>query len=509
MTRPLRIAFARIAQESNALSPVRTTVDDFRRFHFLEGAALLDACRPWRTEARKFMRNAELSGFVKAARAAGDVECVPLFSAWAIPGGPLNAATFEYFRDALVDGLKRAGPLDGLFLSLHGAMNVDGVRDPEAEFVRAARSVVGEAPIGATFDLHGQLTGDKVEGIDVFVAYRTNPHRDHAKVGRKAGELLVRTIRGEIRPASAWRTLPMLLGGGPTVDFMKPMRGVYAEMDRMERDPRVLSTNLFMCHLWNDHPDLGWSAHVTTDGDPALAERLAEEIADLAWAVKDQMPPTFLSPEEALAKVREARLRRKLGTVTICDASDVVTAGSTGESTRLLEVFLRDGAGLETLVPLRDPVAVKALWETPVGEAARVQVGGRLDPARNVGLEVEGVVRAKLDQDVVGKMVALQVDHVTLVLTEGMAAAIRPAFYTELGLSVWKADVVVVKTLFPFRIFFLPYSRLSLYVKTEGITDFDAAYQLDFADPMHPRDTVHDWRPADRRRRGVDRDARA
>lgn len=503
MSRPLRIAFARIAQESNALSPVRTTLEDFHRFHFMEGPALLDACGPRGVEAKKFMRNAELSGFVKAARAAGDVECVPLFSAWAIPGGPLDRETFEYFRDRLVADLDAAGPVDGLFLSLHGAMNVDGELDPEARFVEAARAVIGEAPIGASFDLHGQMTRDKVGGLDVFTAYRTNPHRDHAKTGRKAGDLLIRTLRGEIRPSTAWRTLPMLLGGGPTVDFMKPMRHVYAEMDRLERDPRVLSTNLFMCHLWNNHPDLGWSTHVITDGEPELAERLAEEIADIAWAVKDQMPPTFLSPEAALAKVREARLRRKLGTVCICDASDVVTAGATGESTRLLEVFLRDGHGLRTLIPLRDPVAVAALYDKGVGDTVSMQVGGRLDPARNDGLRVEGTLLAKKDQDVVGKMVALDLGHVVLVLTEGMAAAVKPAFYTELGLSVWKADVVVVKTLFPFRIFFLPYARLSLYVKTEGITDFDAAYELEFADAMHPRDEVHDWRPADRRRRGA------
>ncbi len=503
MSRPLRIAFARIAQESNALSPVRTTFEDFERFHFMEGAALLDACGPWSTEAKKFMRNAELSGFVKAARADGAVEPVPLFSAWAIPGGPLDMATFEHFRDRLVTDLKAAGPLDGLFLSLHGAMNVDGELDPEARLVEAARTVIGDTPVGASFDLHGNLTRDKVAALDVFVAYRTNPHRDHAKVGRKAGELLIRTIRGDIQPTSAWRTLPMLLGGGPTVDFMKPMRGVYAEMDRLERDGRVLSTNLFMCHLWNNHPDLGWSVHVTTDGDQALAEQLAEEIADLAWAVKDQMPPTFLSPEEALEKVRDARLRRKLGTVCICDASDVVTAGSTGESTRLLEVFLAQGQGLETLIPLRDPVAVEALWQAPIGETVSLEVGGRLDPARNAGLHIAGTVLARKDQDVVGRMVALDLGHVTLVLTEGMAAAVKPAFFTELGLSVFKADVVVVKTLFPFRIFFLPYARMSLYVKTDGITDFDAAYELEFADPMHPRDTVYDWRPADRRRRGI------
>ena len=44
----------------------------------------------------------------------------------------------------------------------------------------------------------------------------------------------------------------------------------------------------------------------------------------------------------------------------------------------------------------------------------------------------------------------------------------------------------------------------SAFVKNAGwITDFDAAHEIQFAGPMHPRDAVHDWRPADRRRRAA------
>ena len=75
MSRPLRVAFARVAQESNALSPVRTTVEDFRAFHYAEGEHLLDICQPWRVEAKHFMRNAELSGFVKATKATRCMRC--------------------------------------------------------------------------------------------------------------------------------------------------------------------------------------------------------------------------------------------------------------------------------------------------------------------------------------------------------------------------------------------------------------------------------------------------
>ena len=44
MTR--RLAFARIAQETNTLSPVETTLEDFRSTHYLAGEALGRALAP-------------------------------------------------------------------------------------------------------------------------------------------------------------------------------------------------------------------------------------------------------------------------------------------------------------------------------------------------------------------------------------------------------------------------------------------------------------------------------
>ena len=79
----------------------------------------------------------------------------------------------------------------------------------------------------------------------------------------------------------------------------------------------------------------------------------------------------------------------------------------------------------------------------------------------------------------------------------------RPSFYTEVGLHPWHADIVMVKNFFPFLMFFLPYNRKTIFVRTHGATDFDAAFQLPFDGPMHPRDAVDDWRARDRQRRGL------
>jgi hypothetical protein len=77
----------------------------------------------------------------------------------------------------------------------------------------------------------------------------------------------------------------------------------------------------------------------------------------------------------------------------------------------------------------------------------------------------------------------------------------RPSFYTEVGLDPWRADIVMVKNFFPFLMFFLPYNRKTIFVRTHGTTDFDAAFGLPFDGPVHPRDHVDDWRERDQARR--------
>ncbi len=506
MSRRLRVAYARVAQETNALSPLRTTLDDFRRMHFVEGEALARGCARFGNEAPGFLRAAELSGFVDAARAAGRVESVPLFSAWAVPGAPLSREAFTTLRDRLGDELRTRGPFDAVFLSLHGSMGAEGSEDPDGELLATARAAVGAGvPIGASFDLHANMTAQRVNLADVMVAYRTNPHRDHANTGRRAGEILLRTARGAVKPVTAWRSLPMLLGGGNTLDFLAPMRPIFSRMTAMERSSRVLTASTFMCHPWLDMTEVGWSTLVTTDNDRALADALADELADRCWAVRNVPVPHAHTADEAIAIARDATFARRLGAVVLADASDVVTAGSTGDSTELLRALWERATDLRCYAPLRDPRAVATLRAHAVGDRVTLDVGGTLDPARYTPLRLEGVLRHKAHRaDYGGDVVVFEAGHLSLVITDAPPFTLKPSFYGAVGLDPWRADVLVVKNFFPFRIYFAPIARKTLYVKTHGVTDVDAAFTIPrIAAPVHPRDPVDAWRPVDRRRRGI------
>src|SRR5205085_5070286 len=121
---------------------------------------------------------------------------------------------------------------------------------------------------------------------------------DHADIGEKAGRIVFGTVLGELRPRMAWRSLPMILGGGKTIDFLAPMRAVFRAMRREERRG-CLGTSTFMVHPWNDNPALGWSTVAVTNDDIAGAERIAEELANMCWERRHQQPPEFPNASEA------------------------------------------------------------------------------------------------------------------------------------------------------------------------------------------------------------------
>jgi microcystin degradation protein MlrC len=503
--KPLRLAYARIAQETNALSPLRTELDDFHRVHYLEGDELDAVCAPGKTEAEGFLKNAELSGFIRGCSAQQvPVEAIPLMSAWAVPAGRLSTECMDTLSGRLKELLRAAGPVDGIYLCLHGAMRSEESTDPDGELIAMVRAIVGESvPVVVSLDLHAVMTPLKVESADALCAYKTNPHRDHKSVGKRCAQLLIDFVQHKRRPAVAWRSLPMLMGGGTTLEFLQPMRAIFKRMKEMEKDPRVLDVSAFMSQPWHDHPDLGWASYVVTDDDPDLAERLADELAQMLWATKDVPPPAFDTVEQGINKARSAKVARQFGAVFFSDTSDVVTAGAPGENTEVIRGLIEGASDLNCLTALRDEDAVDQLYGRPPGSGVVITVGGKIDPEVTKPITLKGVLVSSGETTGFGRAVVVRQGHVSVCITEKSPAVMKPAFYQELGLSVRKADIVVVKNFFPWRLFCALYNRKSVNVRTRGITDLDAAKVLDFADPMHPMDEVTDWRATDRRRRDL------
>jgi len=496
--RALRIAYGRIFHEACAFSPLRTVREDFERVHRVEGAALERATSLRGSELEGYLPAAELSGFAAAARAAGGVETVPLASSLAVPSGPVTEECWRWLTDDMIARLEAAGPVDGVYLALHGSMQVDGLSEaPESELLRRVREVVGdEVKIAVSLDLHANLSAGIVDQVDVLIGYRSNPHWDLAPTGFRAGNRLIRALRGQVEPVHAWRKLPMILGGGTSIDFLPPMRELFGWMKRLERkDPRVLSTSLFMVHPFTDADDLGWAVHVCTDGDAALAESLADELADRAWAKREVPIPDFLEASEAIEQARRSPLRR-LGPVTLIDCDDIVGAGGPGGNTHLARAILEHARDLKCLVPVHDPEAVEALWGEAIGATVDLTLKGTPGyempevPLRSATIEARTVGDS-------GRVVRLRIGETHLALSERPPLPIHPKFWTALGVNVREADLMVQKNFFHYRMFYVAHSFAHVPVKSDGATSLERVKHRDYRVPVFPSADPDGWRASD------------
>src|SRR4029078_474170 len=129
------------------------------------------------------------------------------------PSAQVTRDAYERIVDDLVDRLRRAGPVDGVYLDLHGAMVAEHFDDGEGELLERVRKVVGSGvPVVASLDLHANMTRAMLAHSDGLNAYCTYPHIDMAATGARAAGLLQRTIKAGAPMAKAMRALDFLTG---------------------------------------------------------------------------------------------------------------------------------------------------------------------------------------------------------------------------------------------------------------------------------------------------------
>ena len=134
--------------------------------------------------------------------------------AGAAPHGLVELDAYQALKQELISELERSLPVDGVYLSLHGAMEVEGIGMERAISTRAVRELVGESvPIVASLDLHGNIRPRIHRDDRPADRARTAPHRDGPETRRRALDHLVRCVRERIRPLSVMVKLPLLLPG--------------------------------------------------------------------------------------------------------------------------------------------------------------------------------------------------------------------------------------------------------------------------------------------------------
>ena len=470
----MRIAIAHIGQETSSFTPKVTTLDSYRNFGLYEGAEILE----------KDSTFGILGGFFEAAREENiDLVPLPTIRAWAGASGTLTAETLAWFEKKLADGLASLGQIDGFYFSQHGAAAAENEPDVEGRLLAVARSVIGpNIPIISPLDHHGNITALMMKHMNGLVGHRTQPHLPF-DTGKRAAQMLFATVRGDVKPTMGWRKIPLITHQEQFLTSKGPMKRWFDRAREMETMPGVLAASPFPMQPWLDVPEGGWTAVVTTDNDPALAQRLADELADMAWAMRDEFLVTESIP--AADAVRRAEQAAR-GLVIISDTGDSVFGGAPGDSTAILREMVAQQITSLALVPMVDPEVVNIAIKAGVGSEIHVRIGAKQSADYHQPLDLTAKVLAigggrieagviGIDSFDMGRAVLLAAGSVRIVVseTEGIGGN-HPIVYRHFGIEPADAKMVVLKTASNFQ-YYADMSSELIRADTAGATMSDLA----------------------------------
>ena len=333
-----RVAIAGFFLECNRWSPV-TTPAMFEQSVDLAGDALAAQLRGERPRLLP-----DTIGFVAAMDEAGPWVPVPTRVAGAQPGGPAEQPWFEALVGDIESRLRAAMPLDGVFITSHGAALTTALEDPDGELFSRIRAVVGpDVPVVAVLDLHANVTQKMTDALSALVAYRTNPHQDLRERGEEAAALMRRFLL-EGPGCVALRKLPLV---APSTSQLIAPGTVYAQLieeGQAALDAQVLNVSLFGGFALADSTTCGFAVAVTArQGARERAEQVAAQLAQRVWDERHRFVSRLVPLEQAVAQAVRAGLEGGPALI-LADVADNPGGGAGGNTVDLLRALLQAGA---------------------------------------------------------------------------------------------------------------------------------------------------------------------
>ena len=427
------IAILGFSLETNGFSPASTRAD-FEQSYLMRGAALEADIRSEHPRG-----NGTLPGFVREMNATGEWTMAPLTVAATSPGGPAEQAFFDAFLADVDAGLRAALPVDGVYISEHGAASTTGDFDPDGTLFERVRAIVGpEVPIVATLDLHANVSQRMVDTTDVLISYLTNPHVDQVARGIEAARAMRELLNG-MRTAKALVRIPLM---PPSVTLLTGVGESEADMQsgKLQRPygdliragqcligpaeagaASVLNVSISAGFFLTDSPKAGMTVVVTTRGDQAAANALARDLAQRAWDMRDRFVPKLVPMEEAVGRMMRACNDAQTAPVCLADVADNPGGGGRGNTTDLLRALLEAGARDVALAAFNDAALAAEAHQLGVGARFSARFNRAELHPMSAPLTASAQVMALSDGQLVGRRGSAQGRKIML----GKAAWIR------------------------------------------------------------------------------------
>lgn len=496
----MKFVIAQLQHETNTFSPVATPWESFGNGGPALGRDAYAAMKDTRLPMAAFLHLAEQAG----------AEVVTPFAAWANPSGPVDGAAYDRFCDLLCEAVSKG--CDAIFLDLHGAMVVaDRTDDGEGTLLERVRAVAPATPIAVSLDLHANVTDAMVRNATVIAGYKTYPHVDQYEAGQLAGSVLIRALRGEVKPVMAWGNRPLLAhtlcqntNEGPNKAFTDAARRAEAE--------GMLAASAFGGFQQADIRDAGISAVTVADGNLDAALTACERILDVGWAHRHDFIYRGEPLAGALARAKQMEAQFG-GPILLLDHADNCASGANQDTTYVLREALAQGMTGIAVGPTRDPEAVARMIDAGVGATVTLDVGGKIDmPAigrRGEPLRLTGVVRAITDGEYtvtgpqftgmrcyMGRTAVLDTGAAEIVVIERNQEPWDRAVFTSVGIDPARKRFLLLKSRMYFRPVFLPIAKGMVFCDAPGVgtSDWTAFEYRKLRRPIYPLDEFPEHR---------------
>lgn len=463
-----RIAIGGFLHETNTFGPSKATYEDFDGGsgygHIREGAEIFEHLSTV---------NAAIAGAIHEGRARG-WDMVPTLWCAASPSAHVTEDAFERITGRLLDLIAQAGPLDGVFLDLHGAMVTEHLDDGEGELLRRLRALIGpDVPVAVALDLHANVTPLMVDQADLLESYRTYPHIDMTATGARAAAVLAQMAATGERPEKAFLQAPFLTAIAWQSTWNEPARGLYARLEALAAEQTAMSFNMGFPAA--DFHDCGMSVLAYGPG----AQNAARAMMNAVEAAEPDFHGRVYSAAEGVAEaLRIAASARK--PVVLSDTQDNPGAGANSDTTGMLRAMLEAGAS-GAIGNLFDPAAARIAHQAGEGATLRLALGGHSRVPGDSPLEADYIVENLSDGIFtapgpfyggrvmeMGPSACLRIKDVRIALTSAKAQMADRAMFSSLGIIPEGEKILVVKSSNHFRADFTPIAETILVCQSPG-----------------------------------------
>ena len=408
---------------------------------------------------------------------AKDWQVVEGLCAFATPSGLTVKRTHETYRDEILSDLRSAMPVDGVMLSLHGAMVADGYDDCEDDLVHTIRGIVGpNVPICCELDLHCHITRRFAEEVTAFVIFKEYPHIDFAERAEEVWRIMEGTLTDEIQPKVSAYDCRMI---GLFHTTREPMKSFVNEMRSLEGRNGVLSVSLGHGFPWANIPHVGARVVVITDNNQAHGDNLAEELGRKLWNLRDQITPPTIDLDDAIDRA----LAVDGGPVVFGDIADNPGGGGAGDSTYIIRRLIERGVMNSAVGGIWDPVAVDICTGAGVGATLGLRFGGKAGPWSGDPLDLTVTVKGVFENMFVqglgdskrrmGDAVVVEAEGIEFVVHAVRTQNFHPSYFSDTGIDFAAKKILVVKSMQHFYSNYAAISDNVFYVSTPGVVDHE------------------------------------